>query len=320
VFRRLEDREHRREADVGAFHERAPLLAGLRAEDLGELRLQCRPLGGVHLRSEGLRIESRLLHEERVELRLDGTDADVFAVGRLVGVVEVRATVEEIGAAVGREAALRGEGEEHRHEGGGTVDHGRVHDLPLSRTLGLEESADHAEREQHAAAAEVADQVQGRHGPLTGATDGVQGTRQADVVDVVARSLSHGSVLSPAGHAPVDEFRVAGEAVVGTEAETFGDARAEALEEAVGALDQAQHRFHALRVLEVHGDGATVPRQYVLRRRPSRRGTFDTDHLRAHVRKHHAAEGTGTDAREFDDPDTGKWTHGVPPSCRVLSR
>src|ERR1044072_2055100 len=42
--------EHRREADVGAFHDGAPLIARLGAEDAGQPALELRPRLAVHLR------------------------------------------------------------------------------------------------------------------------------------------------------------------------------------------------------------------------------------------------------------------------------
>ena len=66
-------------------------------------------------------------------------------------------------------------------------------------------------RQQHAAAAEVADQVERRHRRLAGAADRVQRAGQRDVVDVVAGARRQRAVLAPAGHAAVDEPRVARE-------------------------------------------------------------------------------------------------------------
>jgi len=45
----LHQRQHRREADVGAFHDRAPFGAAFGLENFDHLRLQRRPVLGVHL-------------------------------------------------------------------------------------------------------------------------------------------------------------------------------------------------------------------------------------------------------------------------------
>ena len=92
-----------------------------------------------------------------------------------------------------------------------------------------------AECEQHAAAAEVADQVERRHRRLAGAADRVQHAGERDVVDVVAGALGERTVLAPAGHAAVDEARVARVHGVGPEAEALHHAGPEALDQRVGA-------------------------------------------------------------------------------------
>ena len=72
------------------------------------------------------------------------------------------------------------------------VDHGRVDDLTLARRGPLDQRAGDAEGQQHAAAAEVADQVERRHRALAGPADRVERAGQRDVVDVVAGGLREG--------------------------------------------------------------------------------------------------------------------------------
>ena len=132
------------------------------------------------------------------------------------------------------------------HEAGGPVDHGGVDDLALPGGAGLEEGADHAEGEVHAASAEVAHQVHGRHRPGVVPTEVGEHAGEGDVVDVVSGHRGVGAFLAPPGHAAVDEGRVAGEAVVGADPEALGHAGAEALEEHVGTLHEAQHGLDAL--------------------------------------------------------------------------
>ena len=78
---------------------------------------------------------------------------------------------------------------EHRHQHRGAVDHRRVDDLALPAALRLEQRAHDAEGEQHAAAAEVADQVERRHRRLAGAAEWAERAGERDVVDVVAGGL-----------------------------------------------------------------------------------------------------------------------------------
>ena len=74
---------------------------------------------------------------------------------------------------------------EHHHQARGAIDHRGIDDLSLARALRLEQSADHAVRQQHPAAAEVADEIERRHRAFAPATDGLERAGERDVVDVV---------------------------------------------------------------------------------------------------------------------------------------
>ncbi len=203
---------------------------------------------------------------------------------------------------------------EHRHQRRGSVHHGGVHHLALARALALEERAGDAVGEQHAAAAEVAHQVERRHRRLAAAPDRLEGARQRDVVDVVPGGVGHRAVLPPAGHAPVDEARVAGQADVGSEPEALHHARTEALQDRIRLLDQLEDELDAVRVLQVDAHRAAAPVQHV-EGRPVRGhrghvlGAVETQHVRSHVREHHGAERSGADACELQDPDSLERSH-----------
>ena len=160
--RRLLHRQHRREADVATFHDGAPLGTRPGLEQRGELLLQLRPARLVHLVRQALAGEAEALEQLLVELRLDRADRHVLPVLALVGVVEVRAGVEQVRAATLVPEARVAEAVEHRHQDRRAVDHRRIDHLPLARALALDQRARHAEREHHRAAAEVADQVERR--------------------------------------------------------------------------------------------------------------------------------------------------------------
>ena len=296
---RFQHRQHRREADVAAFHDVAPVVAGLGFEHRGQFLLEARPLGGVHLRAELVGVHAGLFHQFGVELRFDGADADVFVVLGLVGVVEVCAAIEHVRAALVLEA-VADHGEEHRHQRRRAVHHRRVDDLALARARRFQHPAHQAVGQQHAAAAEIADEIQRRHRLAARFADGVQGAGKADVVDVVAGGVGDGAVLPPAGHAPVDELFVARHTVVRPKAQAFGDARAKALEQGIGGFHQLQHQFHAFRLLQIHGDGTAVARQHVAPATAAP-NAIHADHLGAHVGQHHAAERPRPDARQLDN-------------------
>ena len=81
-----------------------------------ELLLERGPVRAVHLRRQAARVDAELAQQLGVELRLDRADRDVLAVLGLVGVVEGRAAVEQVRAALLGLQARRAEAEEHRHQ------------------------------------------------------------------------------------------------------------------------------------------------------------------------------------------------------------
>ena len=123
---------------------------------------------------------------------------------------------------------------------------------------------------------------------------------QGDVVDVVPGRRGVRAVLAPAGHPSVDQRRVAGQTILGSDPQSFGHPGPETLEAEVGALDESQYRLSALRVLQVDADTPTSPGQdvpgWMLRVAAGDRGRpVDPDHVGTHVGQHHPAERAGTD-------------------------
>src|SRR5581483_1039411 len=74
MMRRLAHAEHRREADIAAFHDPAPFVAGFGFEQRGHALFHLRPRLAVVLWGELLGLESRFLQQFLVKLRLDGAD------------------------------------------------------------------------------------------------------------------------------------------------------------------------------------------------------------------------------------------------------
>ena len=224
--------------------------------------------------------------------------------------------IEQIGAALVIPDSHRPKAVEEGHQRRSTVDHRGIDDLALTRGSGFEERAHHAEGEVHATTAEVADEVERRNRGFTLPTHRFEGAGEGDVVDVVAGGLRIRALLAPTGHSAVDEAGVAGEAVVGADTEPLGDPGPEALDQAVGGLDEPHHRLEALGRLHVDTDRATAAQHDVGRRHigipaSNRRGSLDADHVGAHVGQHHGAERPRADARQLDDAYSGKGSHGV---------
>ena len=136
--------------------------------------------------------------------------------------------------------------------------------------------------------------------------------------EVVARAVRLGAGLAEAGDRAVHEPRVQpGERLV-PEAELVHRSRPEVLEEHVALARERLKDLASLGRLEVQGDAllVAVDRHEVRRlaldeRRPAARvvalaGLLDLDDLGAHVTEHHGAEGTGEDAGEVENADTGE--------------
>ena len=127
-----------------------------------------------------------------------------------------------------------------------------------------------------------------------------------DVVHVVSGRLGIGPELTPAGHAAKDQFRIALQGHLGTQAEPLHDPGAEAFEDDVCGLEQLEAGLDGGWVLQVQAHGAPAPGGDVGRTASALALTVDPHHVRAKVRKEHAAEGAGPDAREFDDLEPGQ--------------
>ena len=134
------------------------------------------------------------------------------------------------------------------------------------------------------------------------------------------------AVLAPAGHPPEHELRVAGEALVGADAEALHHARAEALDQRVGLLDEVEQRRDAVGVLEVDGDAAPAAqrarrwRGVVGRRAAHGLGPVDADDVGAHVGEQHGRERAGADAGDLDDPVAVEWSRHRSSSSSVRRR
>ena len=151
--------------------------------------------------------------------------------------------------------------------------------------------------------------------------DGLQRAGHGDIVDVVPGSLGERAVLAPTGHSPVDQPRVARKTLLGTEAEAFGDAGAEALDEHVGGFHQPQHRLDPSWVLQVglHRALSAVEHPRGHRQTPAAAaGALDPNDVGTEIGQHHAAEGRQGEAGELDHPDARERAKGPCVICVPL--
>lgn len=191
---------------------------------------------------------------------------------------------------------------------GGAVDDRRVHDLARAAGgPGVLEGGEDADDEVERAARVVADQIGGDGGRLAGLADHGEGAGEGDVRDVVPGPFGERPVLAPAGHPPVHDPRVAGQAGVGADTEALGDARPVALDQDVGAFDQVQDAVRAVLGLEVDEYRAFVAVGEVVRgvdAEPRAAGPVDPDDVGAEVGQQHRGERAGSDTRQLDHAHT----------------
>src|SRR5580692_1658355 len=95
----------------------------------------------------------------------------------------------------------------HAHQKRRTLRHGAIDHLTLAGLVRMQQCADHAEREQHAAAAKVTDHIDRWRGLFACAPECSKGARQRDVVYVVTSGAREAARLSPASHPSVHEMR-----------------------------------------------------------------------------------------------------------------
>ena len=255
--RGLGQRQHRREARVGALEQVTPVRERPALEHRRQPRLAVRPGRRLRLAAQqrGLLVgEADPVEQLGVELRLTAADRDVPPVGGLVDVVERRAEVEDVAAGHVGPQAFRPHTVEERGQQRHPVDHRGVDHLAAAGQRPLDQGAEDAHDDEHAAAAVVAEQVERRRGRLPVPAQRVERARQRDVVDVMAGGARVGALAPPAADPRVHQPWVAGLAVLGAEPEPLGDAGAEALEQHVGPVHQPEHRRRPVRVLEVDRD------------------------------------------------------------------
>ena len=244
--------------------------------------------------------------ERGEELRLDGSDRDVSAIATDVGRIERRSPVEQVRAARIGPRAQRGQSAHERRERRGAIDHRGVDHLSGSRALAFEQGCEHADGQQHPATTEVREVVRDRWRRKIRGPDGVQRAGERRVVDVVPCGRGQRTRLPPTGHARIDQARMGGAQVLGTEPEPFHRPGAEALDEHVRIREEPTQDRGSIRVLEVqHERTPPAPHRHVGQHcgvSLSTR-TVDADHVRSEIGQQHDAVRRRPQACQLDDSD-----------------
>ena len=203
----------------------------------------------------------------------------------------------------------------------GAVDDRRVDHLSLAAEPGLEQRGENADDEVRRPATEVADQVGREVRPRLVLAHPEQGAGDRDVVHVVPGRLRERSALAPPGHPAVDQARVAGRTLVGTDTEPLGGARPHPLDQDVRLGDQVEHGRDRGRVLEVHGHARAAAVEQVVRSAGEQlpAGALHPDHVGAEVGQDHAGVRGGADAGDLDDLDATEGAGALPECVRHAS-
>src|SRR5439155_25915455 len=114
------------------------------------------------------------------------------------------------------------------------IHHRHVDHLASTGFLRFEHSGHNPKSEVKRTSTKVPDQVKRRYGSFATAPDAIKSASQCNIVDVVAGGLRQGALLSPSSHPSLHQLRISREAFVGSQAQTFHYAGAEALDECIG--------------------------------------------------------------------------------------
>jgi hypothetical protein len=149
--------------------------------------------------------------------------------------------------------------------------------------------------------------------------------------DVEAAFLPVGAGLAEAGNRRIDDARVDFLDRLVVDAELFGDARPEILDDDVGRGGELHEYFLALRLLHVERDALLVAIEHrkaialvvdlglEAARAVAFGKSFDLGHVGAHVREHQRAVRSGHDGGEIEHLHAFKWKRhpGSPARVRI---
>ena len=209
--------------------------------------------------------------------------------------------------------------EEEAHQAGRPVDDCSIDHLPLARAFAFIERSKDPEGAIHRTAAEIADEILRRGRRLARLADGRQRAGDGDIIDVVPCSVGERAVLSPAGHACIDEARVEAQELVRPQPQPLHHAGTEALDQHIGLGHGSAAEGLAFLALEIEADAVARPFDHRVGRSSAR--PVDPHHLGTKIGKQHRDVRPGANTAEFDHPEAGKrpcWlVHLCLPSTRA---
>src|SRR5690606_11069567 len=206
-------------------------------------------------------------------------------------------------------------------QGGHAIADRGVQHLALAALARLEHRADDAQRQHHAAAADIAQQMQGRGGRPVGMPHGAQRAGDGDVVQVMPRGLGQRTGLPPAGHAAVHQPGIARQADIRPQPQELHDAGTKPFYQCVRRLHQIQHDGGRVGLLDIQRQGAPPPVHDGAAPAQETRGlAVDPDDFGPQVGEHHGAERPRPDSSQFQYPQPVQWSWHVSPSIAYDSK
>ena len=300
------------QASIGS-NTRTHSLARLLAEHRGQIALwrAARSPGRSADRAPPRRCRAAV-QELGVEFRFDRADRHPSSVGALVHVVEMRAGISEVAAALGRSmpAACMPKKVVASDAVPSTIAASTTCPRPELRASRIAASSPNARYSEPPRV--VADEIERERWRRVAPADGVQYAGDGDVVDVVTGRLGQRALLAPAGHPTVDASRglrarqASGprpmrSVTPGRKPSINASARSMSCSAAstpCGSLRSSAMTWR-LRSSRLNLSGRSMPSS-------GRLLAIDADHRRTEVREQHGAHRPRPDAGQFDDPHAGE--------------
>jgi hypothetical protein len=202
------------------------------------------------------------LAERTPELRLERSYRDLTPVTAGVDVVRGPGAVERHRAGPWHRRARQDVGGVHGRPGERAVRYRQVDVITLAGLARSDERREQPDHREQRSGANVGDLHAGEADLAGCRARDPEHAGTADVVQVVPGFPVQRTVLPVAGDRAVHELRTHRAEVVVPGPEPLGDARPEALDEAVGRGDQPAERGHGVRLFEIEGDRALVAIQH----------------------------------------------------------
>lgn len=122
------------------LHDFTPLVSCFGFKDCRHFLFKFRPLVLIPLVLEFRVVDSGVLQQKIIKLRLDGTHRYVFTVSGLIGIIEVGPAIDHVCFAFIGPETPGSKSIHHCHQGCRSINHVSIHDLTLTGSAGLQKA------------------------------------------------------------------------------------------------------------------------------------------------------------------------------------